>query len=63
MIACTLLADEYKSPVYRPGMVFRWVGGPAPDADGVEAATSTTCTFVVPEGPGTSIFATKEFAG
>ena len=62
MNACTLWADEYKSLVYKPGVVFRWVGGPAPDADGVEAGHGDhvhLSWFL--EGPGTSIFATREF--
>ena len=48
---------------YRPGVVFRWVGGPAPDADGVEAGHLDHVHLSwFREGPGTSIFTTKEFA-
>jgi hypothetical protein len=64
MIACTFWADEYTSAVYRPGMVFRWVGGPAPDKDGIEPGHLDHVHLSwYREGPGTSIFTTKEFAG
>jgi hypothetical protein len=62
MIACTFWADEYTNLVYKPGMVFRWVGGPAPDASGVEAGhLDHVHVSWYREGPGTSIFTTKEF--
>ncbi len=62
MIACTFWADDYKSLVYKPGMVFRWVGGPAPDADGIESGHLDHVHLSwYREGPGTSIFTTKEF--
>jgi hypothetical protein len=62
MIACTFWADEYTSLVYKPGMVFRWVGGPAPDASGIEAGHLDHVHLSwYREGPGTSIFTTKEF--
>jgi hypothetical protein len=63
MIACTFWADEYTSLIYKPGMVFRWVGGPAQDAGGVEAGHLDHVHLSwYREGPGTSIFTTKEFA-
>lgn len=62
MVACTFWADEYTNAVYKPGMVFRWVGGPAPDASGIEAGHLDHVHLSwYREGPGTSIFTTKEF--
>ena len=62
-IACTFWADDYKSLVYGPGMVLRWVGGPAKHADGVEAGHLDHVHLSwYREGPGTSILTTKEFA-
>jgi Putative peptidoglycan binding domain len=62
MIACTFWADEYTSGIYKPGMVFRWVGGPAPDATGIEPGHLDHVHLSwFREGPGTSIFTTKEF--
>ena len=64
MIACTFWADEYCADPYRPGAVFRWVGGPAPDASGIEEGHLDHVHLSwYREGPGTSIFTTKEFAG
>ena len=62
MIACTFWADDYTALTYKPGMVFRWVGGPAPDASGIEAGHLDHVHLSwYREGPGTSIFTTKEF--
>lgn len=62
MIACTFWADEYTSAAQKPGMVFRWVGGPAQDESGVEAGHLDHVHLSwYREGPGTSIFTTKEF--
>jgi hypothetical protein len=62
MIACTFWADEYTSLIYKPGMVFRWVGGPAVDASGVEPGHLDHVHLSwFREGPGTSIFITREF--
>ena len=62
MIDCTFWADEYTALVYKPGMVFRWVGGPASDASGIEAGHLDHVHLSwYREGPGTSIFTTKEF--
>lgn len=62
MIDCTFWADEYTSGVYKPGMVFRWVGGPAQDESGVEEGHLDHVHLSwYREGPGTSIFTTKEF--
>jgi hypothetical protein len=62
MIACTFWADEYTSLIYKPGMVFRWVGGPAADASGVEPGHLDHVHLSwFREGPGTSIFITREF--
>lgn len=36
MINCTFWADGLSSGAYRRGKVFRWVGGPAHDANGIE---------------------------
>jgi hypothetical protein len=64
MADCTFWADEYTSGVYRPGLVFRWVGGPAKDASGVEPGHLDHVHLSwFREGPGTSIFTTQEFAG
>jgi hypothetical protein len=63
MVDCTLWADEYTSGVYRPGLVFRWVGGPAKDVSGIEPGHLDHVHLSwFREGPGTSIFTTREFA-
>jgi hypothetical protein len=64
MSACTFWADDYTSLEYRPGMVFRWVGGPAADASGVEPGHLDHVHLSwYREGPGTSIFTTRNFSG
>ena len=63
MVDCTLWADRYTGAAYRPGMVFRWVGGPARDASGVKPGHLDYVHLSwYREGPGTSIFATPDFS-
>jgi hypothetical protein len=62
MIACTLWADGLKSGFYRHGKVFRWVGGPAHDADGVEHGHGNHVHLSwFRLGPATTIFGTPRF--
>lgn len=63
MVACTLWADRYRADPYREGMVFRWVGGPAPDSSGVEPGHADHVHLSwYRMGPATTIFSTPEFA-
>ena len=62
MVACTVWANRYCSDPYRPGMVFRWVGGPARDASGVEPGHADHVHLSwYRMGPPTTIFGTPEF--
>ena len=62
LIACNLWADRYRSDPYRRGMVFRWVGGPAIDADGPERGHRTHVHLSWYRlGPATSVFDAAEF--
>ncbi len=62
MVACNLWADRYCADPHKPGMVFRWVGGPAKDSSGVEAGhTDHVHLSWYREGPATTIFDTDEF--
>jgi hypothetical protein len=54
--ACVKWAEQYAAETYKPGMVFRAVDGPADGLDYVHLSWYR-------EGPGTSVFTTKEFAG
>lgn len=63
MVECTNWADRYRADPYRAGMVFRWVGGPAHDASGVEPGHSDHVHLSWYRlGPATTIFGTPEFA-
>jgi hypothetical protein len=63
MVACNLWADRYCADPHRKGMVFRWVGGPAKDSNGVEAGhTDHVHLSWYRGGPATSIFDTPEFS-
>ena len=63
MIACNLWADRYCADPHRSGAVFRWVGGPAKDANGPEEGHLDHVHLSwFREGPGTSIFTTPEFS-
>jgi hypothetical protein len=62
MDRCTLWADGLKSGWFRRGKVFRWVGGPAHDADGVEHGHGNHCHLSWYRlGPATTIFGTPGF--
>jgi hypothetical protein len=62
LVACNLWADRYRADPYRPGMVFRWVGGPARDAGGREPGHAGHVHLSWYRlGPATSIFETPEF--
>jgi hypothetical protein len=62
LVACNLWADRYRADPYRPGMVFRWVGGPASDAGGREPGHAGHVHLSWYRlGPATSIFETPEF--
>lgn len=62
MVDCTLWADRYTADPYRSGRIFRWVGGPAPDASGIEAGHGDHVHLSwYRYGPATSIFDTPEF--
>jgi putative peptidoglycan binding protein len=62
MIDCNLWADRYCSDPHKPGMIFRWVGGPAHDANGPEPGHLTHVHLSwYRSGPATSIFDTREF--
>ena len=61
MVACNLWADRYCSDPHRPGMVFRWVGGPAKDSNGIEIGhTDHVHLSWYREGPATTVFDTAE---
>ena len=63
MVACNFWADGLCSDPHKPGMVFRWVGGPAKDATGVEEGHLDHVHLSwYREGPPTTIFGTPEFA-
>jgi hypothetical protein len=62
MIDCNLWADRYRADPHRPRMIFRWVGGPAHDADGPEPGHLNHVHLSWYRlGPATSIFDTPEF--
>lgn len=62
MVRLTLWADAQKSGFWRKGKVFRWVGGPAHDADGVEHGHGNHVHLSWYRlGPATTIFGTKLF--
>jgi hypothetical protein len=62
LVACNRWADRYRADPYRPGMVFRWVGGPASDANGPEPGHPTHVHLSWYRlGPATSVFDTSEF--
>lgn len=62
MVDITFWADQYMSGFYRPGKVFRWVGGPAHDANGVEPGHYNHFHGSWYRlGPATSIFNTPRF--
>jgi hypothetical protein len=62
MVACNLWADRYCADPHRKDMVFRWVGGPAKDSNGVEPGHTTHVHLSwYRGGPATSIFDTPEF--
>jgi hypothetical protein len=62
MNRCTLWADRYAADPYRPGAVFRWVGGPARDASGPEPGHADHVHLSwYRTGPGTTIFDTPDF--
>lgn len=62
MVRCTLWADGLKAPFWRRGKVFRWVGGPAHDADGVEHGHDNHVHLSwFRFGPATTIFGTPRF--
>lgn len=63
LVACNLWADRYRADPHREGAVFRWVGGPAADADGPEAGHLDHVHLSwFRSGPATSVFDTPEFA-
>jgi putative peptidoglycan binding protein len=62
MVACNLWADKLCSDPHKPGMVFRWVGGPAKDSTGVEPGHENHVHLSwYRDGPATTIFGTPEF--
>lgn len=64
MVRCNLWADSLESGFYQRGKVFRWVGGPAHDADGVEHGHGNHVHLSWYRlGPATTIFSTPLFRG
>lgn len=64
MIRCTFWADTLESGFYQHGKVFRWVGGPAHDHDGVEHGHGDHVHLSWYRlGPATTIFTTTRFRG
>jgi len=62
MVECTLWADGLCADPHRPGSVFRWVGGPAHDASGVEPGHANHVHLSwYRYGPATSVFGTPGF--
>jgi hypothetical protein len=62
MVACNLWADSHCADPFRPGRIFRWVGGPAKDSTGVEPGHKDHVHLSwYRTGPPTTIFATPEF--
>lgn len=63
MIDCTYWADRLCSGFYRRGAVFRWVGGPAHDANGIERGHYNHVHLSwYRRGPATTIFGTPGFS-
>ncbi len=63
MVACTLWADGLRADPWHPGAVFRWVGGPAGDADGPEPGHHRHLHLSwFREGPATTVFGTPGFS-
>ena len=63
MVACTLWADGLRADPWRRGAVFRWVGGPAVDADGPEPGhLGHVHLSWFREGPATTVFGTAGFS-
>jgi len=62
MVACNLWADRNCADPFRPGKIFRWVGGPAKHSSGVEPGhTNHVHLSWYRTGPATTIFDTPEF--
>lgn len=62
MVACNLWADGHCADPFRPGKIFRWVGGPAKDSSGVEPGHDNHVHLSwYRTGPATTIFETPEF--
>lgn len=62
MVRCTFWADGLCSAYYRKGAVFRWVGGPAHDANGPEPGHySHVHLSWFRSGPATTVFGTPGF--
>lgn len=63
MVKCTFWADGLASGFYRNGKVFRWVGGPAHDGNGIEHGHySHVHLSWFRRGPATTVFGTAGFA-
>lgn len=63
LVACTLWADGLRADPWCRGAVFRWVGGPAPDADGPEPGHLDHVHLSwFREGPATTVFGTAGFS-
>lgn len=62
MVDCTFWADGLCSGFYRRGAVFRWVGGPAHDGNGVEPGHYNHVHLSwYRRGPATTVFGTPGF--
>jgi hypothetical protein len=62
MVACNVWANRFQAEPWRPGKVFRWVGGPARDASGVEPGHADHVHLSwYRYGPATSVFDTPLF--
>lgn len=63
MVACTLWAGGLRADPWRRGAVFRWVGGPAADADGPEPGHLDHVHLSwFRKGPATTVFGTPGFS-
>jgi hypothetical protein len=63
MAACSLWADGLRAAPWRRDAVFRWVGGPAADADGPEPGHLDHVHLSwFREGPATTVFGTAGFS-
>lgn len=62
MVSATFWADRHASGWYRRGSIFRWVGGPAHDGNGIEPGHYNHVHLSwFRNGPATSVFDLPEF--